>query len=169
MMRNTVLAIGFLALLMMPTAAQRAEIEAANGKWMEFFSKGDFEGAASLYTVDATAFPPGSGMVKGRVAIAAMWKSMAEHASDPKLTTLDVKRLGPSAAREIGALSLKTKGQTPKEITGKYVVLWQKIGREWKLATDIWNHDTRDGISHRGNNETSGDGLFDSFRRHKPR
>jgi ketosteroid isomerase-like protein len=166
MMRNTALAIGFLTLLVTPSVAQKAEIEAANRKWMEFFSKGNFDGAASLYTVDATVLPPGSGMIKGRVAIAATWKSMAEHVSDPKFTTLDVKRLGPSAAREIGALSLKTKGLTPKEITGKYVVLWQKIGREWKLATDIWNDDTRDGISHRGNNEASGDGLFDSFRRH---
>ena len=81
-MRNTALAIGFLALLITPTAAQKTEIEAANGKWMEFFSKGDFDGAASLYTVDATAFPPGSDMVKGRVAIAAMWKGMADHVSD---------------------------------------------------------------------------------------
>jgi hypothetical protein len=39
---------------------------------MEFFSKGDFDGPASLYTVDATVLPPGSGMIKGRVAIAAM-------------------------------------------------------------------------------------------------
>jgi uncharacterized protein (TIGR02246 family) len=169
MMRNTALAIGFLALLTMPAAAQRAEIEAANGKWMEFFSKGDFDGTASLYTVDATAFPPGSGMVKGRVAIAAMWKSMAEHVRDPKVTTLDVKRLGPSAAREIGAFSPETKGVIPRKITGKYVVVWQKIGRDWKLATDIWNDDTLDDISHRGSNEPSGSSLFDSFRRHKPR
>jgi ketosteroid isomerase-like protein len=31
----------------------------------------------SLYTDDAIAFPPGSGMVKGRAAIEALWKSMA--------------------------------------------------------------------------------------------
>jgi len=94
---------------------------------------------------------------------------MAEHVSDPKVTTLDVKQLGPSAAREIGAFSLKTKGTIPKEITGKYVVVWEKIGRDWKLATDIWNDDTRNDISHRGSSEASEDGLFDSFRRHKPR
>jgi uncharacterized protein (TIGR02246 family) len=168
-MRNTALAIGFLALLITTAAAQRAEIEAANGKWMEFFSKGDFDGAASLYTVDATAFPPGSGMVKGRVAIAAMWKGIAEHVSDPKVTTLDVKRLGPSAAREIGAFSLKTKDPTRKEITGKYVVVWEKIRGHWKLATDIWIDDTRNDISHQGSNEASEDSLFDSFRRHKLR
>jgi hypothetical protein len=41
----------------------------------------------SSTTEDATAFPPGSGLVKGRAAIEALWKSMAEQVSDPKLTT----------------------------------------------------------------------------------
>ena len=120
-------------------AAQNAAIDAANAKWMEFFNKGDFDGVASLYTADATAFPPGSAMVKGRAAIGAMWKGMAEQMTDPKVTTIEVKRLGPAAAREIGTFSLKTKGATPKEVAGKYVVIWQKLGKDWKLATDIWN------------------------------
>jgi ketosteroid isomerase-like protein len=47
--------------------------------------------------------------------------------------------LGPSAAREIGTFSLKTTGSAPQEVTGKYVVVWEKIGNEWKLAADIWN------------------------------
>ena len=62
-----------------------------------------------------------------------------EPVSDPKVTTLDVKPLGPTAAREIGTYSLKTKGPTPKEVTGKYVVVWEKVGNDWKLAADIWN------------------------------
>jgi ketosteroid isomerase-like protein len=78
-------------------------------------------------------------MVKGRAAIEALWESMAEQVSDPKLTTLDVKPLGPSAAREIGTFSLTSKGATPQEVTGKYVVVWEKIGSDWKLAADIWN------------------------------
>ena len=78
-------------------------------------------------------------MVKGRAAIGAMRKGMAAQVSDPKVTTLDVKRLGPSAAREIGTFSLKTKETPPKEVTGKYVVVWEKVGKDWKLAADIWN------------------------------
>ena len=138
-MRRIALVIAFLAGLIAPAVAQKAEIEAVNAKWMELFNKGDFAGVASLYTDDATAFPPGSGMVKGRAAIGAMWKSMAEQVSDPKVTTLDVKPLGPSAAREIGTFSLKTKGPTPQEVAGKYVVVWEKVGSDWKLAADIWN------------------------------
>jgi len=137
-MRSIALAIAFLIGLIAPAAAQKAQIEAANAKWMDFI-KGDFDGVASLYTADATAFPPGSAMVKGRAAIGAMWKAMAEQVTDPKVTTIDVKRLGPAAAREIGTFSLKTKSSPPKEVTGKYVVVWERVGRDWKLATDIWN------------------------------
>jgi len=138
-MRRIALAVVVLAGLAAPAAAQKAEIEAANAKWVAFFNKGDFEGVASLYTADATAFPPGSGMVKGRAAIGAMWKGMAEQVTDPKVTTIDVKRLGPAAAREIGIFSLKTRSSPPKDVTGKYVVVWEKVGKDWKLANDIWN------------------------------
>ena len=138
-MHKIALALVFSVGLIAPAFAQRAEIEAVNAKWMELFKKGDFAGIASLYTDDATAFPPGAAMVKGSAAIAAMWKSLAAQVSDPKVTTLDVKPLGPSAAREIGTFSLKTKGPTPQEVSGKYVVVWEKVRDHWKLATDIWN------------------------------
>jgi len=138
-MRRIALVIAFAAGLIAPASAQKAEIDAVNAKWIEFFNKGDFAGVASLYTTDATAFPPGSAMVHGQEAIGAMWKSMADQVGDPRLTTLDVKPLGPHAAREIGTFSLKTKGPTPQEVTGKYVVVWEKIGNDWKLAADIWN------------------------------
>jgi uncharacterized protein (TIGR02246 family) len=138
-MHRIALVIAFVTGLTAPVLAQQTEIEAVNAKWMDFFNKGDFAGVASLYTDDATAFPPGSAMVKGRAAIAAMWKTMAEKVSDPKVTTLEVKPLGPTAAREIGTFSLRTKGEKPQEVVGKYVVVWEKVGNDWKLAADIWN------------------------------
>lgn len=138
-MRSTTLVIAFVISLTAPASAQKAEIEAINTKWIELFNKGDFSGIASLYSTDAIALPPGSAMVHGRAAIEAMWKGMADQAGDPKLATADVRPLGPSAAREIGTFTLKTKGPTPQEVTGKYVVVWEKVGNDWKLTTDIWN------------------------------
>jgi uncharacterized protein (TIGR02246 family) len=138
-MRRITLVLALAAALAAPAFAQQAEIEAVNAKWINFFNKGDFAGLASLYTEDATAFPPGSGMVKGRPGIEALWKGMAEKVGDPKLTTLDVKALGPSAAREIGTFSLMTKGSPPQQVTGKYLVVWEKVGNDWRLAADIWN------------------------------
>jgi ketosteroid isomerase-like protein len=138
-MRRIILGIVLLVGLIAPAAAQQTEIEATNAKFIEFFNKGDFAGVASLYTTDATVFPPGAAMVKGTAAIEVFWKSTAEGVGDPKLTTLDVKSLGPSAAREIGTFSLKTRGPAPQEVTGKYLVVWEKVGNDWKLAADIWN------------------------------
>jgi uncharacterized protein (TIGR02246 family) len=138
-MRTIAMTLVFLMGLIVSAFAQKAEIEAVNAKWMELFNKGDFAGITLLYTDDATALPPGAAMVKGNAAIGAMWKGLAEQVSDPKVTTLDVKPLGPSAALEIGTFSLKTKGPTPQEIAGKYVVVWEKVGERWRLATDIWN------------------------------
>jgi uncharacterized protein (TIGR02246 family) len=138
-MRSIAPVIAFVISLTAPASAQKAEIEAINAKWIEMFNKGDFSGIASLYSSDATALPPGSAMVQGRPAIEVMWKGMAEKVGEPKLTTVDVKPLGPTAAREIGTFALKTKGPTPQELTGKYVVVWEKVGNDWMLATDIWN------------------------------
>src|ERR1700720_3385204 len=118
-MRSIALVFAFVFGLIAPASAQKAEIEAVNAKWTEFFNKGDFAGVASLYTADATAFPPGSAMVQGSSAIGAMWKGMAEKVTDPKLTTLDVKPLGAAAAPEIGTLRLKTRGPAPQEGIGK--------------------------------------------------
>jgi uncharacterized protein (TIGR02246 family) len=138
-MRRTALVFAFMIALVAPAVAQKAKIEAVNAKWTELFNKGDFEGVAQLYTVDAIAFPPGSAMVRGRAAIGRMWKGMAEQVSTPKVTTLEVKRLSPSVAREIGTFSLTTKGPSPKEVSGKYLVVWERVQGEWKLAADIWN------------------------------
>jgi uncharacterized protein (TIGR02246 family) len=138
-MRTVILAIAVVLGSLAPAFAQKAEIEAVNAKWIQFFNKSDFTGVASLYTPDAAAFPPGSPVVRGRDAIAAMWMGMAEKVGDPKLTTLEVKPLGAAAAREIGTFSMKTKGANPQEVTGKYVVVWEKVGSDWQIAADVWN------------------------------
>ena len=95
----------------------------------------------STYTEDAYLLPPDSETVKGRAAIQTFWTNAAAAIGDLKLTTVDVKPLGSDAAREIGTFTLKTKGDKPQEVAGKYVVIWEKAGAQWKLATDIWNMD----------------------------
>ena len=125
-----------------PAVAQnKAMIEKLNDAWTAAFNKGDVAAVAALYTEDAYVLPPGSGMVKGRAAIEAFWRQAAQQMTDAKLTTVDVLPLGRSAAREIGTVTLKTKSQPAQEVVGKYVVVWRKVGRDWKLATDIWNTD----------------------------
>lgn len=138
-MHKVALVIAFVVAFAAPAFAQKSRIEAANAKFVELFNKGDFDGIAKLYTADATALPPGAPMVKGRSAIGKMWKGMAEQASNPKLTILDIKRLSPTAAREIGTFVLTTKGPSLKEISGKYLVVWERVWDGWKISSDIWN------------------------------
>jgi uncharacterized protein (TIGR02246 family) len=133
--------IGCLSLSSPAVAQSKATIEKLNDAWTAAFNKGDAAAVAALYTEDAYVLPPGSAMVKGRAAIEGFWRQAAQQMSDAKLTTVDVLPLGRSAAREIGTVTLKTKSQPPQEVVGKYVVVWRKIGRDWKLATDIWNTD----------------------------
>ena len=140
-MWRIVMFIGCLSLGSPAVAQNKATIEKLNDVWTAALNKGDAAAVAALYTEDAYVLPPGSAMVKGRAAIEAFWRQAAQQMSDAKLTTVDVLPLGRSAAREIGTVTLKTKSQPPQEVVGKYVVVWRKIGRDWKLATDIWNTD----------------------------
>jgi uncharacterized protein (TIGR02246 family) len=142
MMWRILMIVAGLGLGAAPAVAQnKATIEKLNDVWTAAFNKGDAAAVAALYTEDAYVLPPGSAMVKGRAAIEAFWRQAAQQMSDAKLTTVDVLPLGRSAAREIGTVTLKSKSQPPQEVVGKYVVVWRKVGRDWKLATDIWNTD----------------------------
>jgi uncharacterized protein (TIGR02246 family) len=120
-------------------AQDRATIQALNDQFAKAFNTGDAAAVAAHYTEDAVVLPPGAEMVMGRNAILTFWKSAADQIGDIKLTAVDVKPLGNNAAREIGTFSLRTKGAQSQQVTGKYVVVWEKVGADWKLATDIWN------------------------------
>jgi uncharacterized protein (TIGR02246 family) len=111
-------------------AQDKGEIERLNARFIELFNKGDGAGLAAMYTDDAVVLPPGAGIVKGRNDIQAFWQKAAETLGDAQLTTLDVKPLGGTAARETGYFSLKTKSSPPREVTGKYVVVWEKVGAD---------------------------------------
>jgi len=139
-MWRIVVITGCLGLSTAPAFGQsKAAIQQLNDAWTAAFNKGDAAAVAAMYAEDAYVLPPGADIVKGRAAIEAFWKQAVQHLGDAHLTTVDVLPLGGSAAREIGTVTLKTKAQPSQEIVGKYVVVWRKLGRDWKLATDIWN------------------------------
>ena len=137
------LATTIVALLIaVPAFAQdKATMHKLNTEFMAAFNKGDMAALGQMYTDDAYLLPPGAGIVKGRAAIQTFWTNAAAAIGDLKLTTADVKPLGGDAAREIGTFTLMTTGDKPQEVAGKYVVVWEKAGGKWKLATDVWNTD----------------------------
>ena len=133
--------VGFMLTAPAALAQDKVTIDKLNADFMAAFNKGDMATIGQMYTEDAYLLPSGGPLVKGRAAIQTFWTNAAEGIGDFKLTTTDVKPLGGDAAREIGTFTLKTKGDKPQEVAGKYVVVWEKTGGQWKLATDIWNAD----------------------------
>lgn len=139
MLRITVLA-GCLAIAAAPAFAQsKATIQQLDDAWAAAFNKGDGAAVAAMYTPDATVLPPGANLVQGRKAIAAFWSQAARQLGDMTLKAVDVRPLSPTAAREIGLFTGKTKDANPQQADGKYVVVWHKLGGHWRLFTDIWN------------------------------
>jgi|SRR5580658_10469370 uncharacterized protein (TIGR02246 family) len=137
--RIVLIIIGLLISTAPAMAQSKAAIQKLNDAWAAAFNKGDGATVAAMYADDAYVLPPGSDMIQGRDKIAAFWNGAAQQMGDAKLTTIDVLPLGRNAAREIGTVTLKTKGDQPQEIVGKYAVVWRKINGQWMLATDIWN------------------------------
>ena len=134
------ISFAFFVLLAAPAAAQnKPTMQKLSDEWASAFNKDDSHALAELYAEDAYVLPAGVEMVHGRQAIQGFWDKAMKQLGDGKLTTVDVEPLGPDAAREIGTFSFKTKGNQPRQVNGKYVVVWRKTGGQWQLSTDIWN------------------------------
>jgi uncharacterized protein (TIGR02246 family) len=123
-----------------PTMAQsvKASIDRANEAFVAAFARGDAAGIAAFYTERATVLPPGAPLVKGRKDIEAFWKQAMTGLKNLTLKAVDVQSLGTGAAREIGTF---TGDAGQQQLVGKYVVIWKKSGKRWRLDTDIWNTD----------------------------
>src|SRR5215831_15757747 len=142
MKARLVLAVAVMIMLAGPALAQSKEaIQKLNDEWAAAFNKGDAGAVAALNTADAYVLPPAAPMVKGRADFQKFWVGAMQHHGDIKLTTLDVKPLGPDAAREIGTATFRTTGANPQDVALKYAVVWQREGGQWKLLQDIWNMD----------------------------
>jgi ketosteroid isomerase-like protein len=141
-MKKLVLITSALVLMASPTIAQdKATFQEMADQFSAAFNKGEIGPVVEQYNDNSIVLPPGSQMVKGKSNIEKFWKGAMEGIGNVKVTVVEVKPLGPNAAREIGTITARTKGQSPQDVTGKYVVVWEKVGNEWKNTSDIWNMD----------------------------
>ncbi|MBV8889272.1 MAG: SgcJ/EcaC family oxidoreductase [Alphaproteobacteria bacterium] len=141
MLRSTLLALCLAVFSALAQAQSKADIDKLNEAWAAAFNKGDAAAVAGMYADDAVLLPPGSEMIAGRAAIEAFWRDAGKQIGDIKLTAVDVMPLGDGVGREIGTFTAMSKENPAQSqpIVGKYVVIWQRAGSDWKLATDIFN------------------------------
>lgn len=132
--------------LMLAVPALAAEIPSwatqAAKQWEQALNKGDFVALAGLYAENASVLPPGAAnIVTGRQAVQVYWQhAVASGLRNASVSPMDVEVFG-DAAREIGRFTAEEhdkQGQVHK-IEGKYVVVWRKVGNDWRHDTDIWN------------------------------
>jgi ketosteroid isomerase-like protein len=124
---------------MMSAAAEdiRQTIEANNTGFITDLLRGDAKAVAERYTADAVVMPPNATAAVGTAAIEAFWSAAIEAGiEDAELTTTQVEASG-DLAYEDGEVSLTdSDGKTTQH---RYLVVWKRVGGEWKLHRDIWN------------------------------
>lgn len=115
----------------------RDAVEAGNRAFITAFLRGDAAAIANLYTESARIIAPGSPIVNGRPSISAFWRSFIESGiKDMTLETGEVESAG-DLAYETGTVRLVA--EDGAVTTARYVVVWKRIGEEWRLHRDIWN------------------------------
>jgi ketosteroid isomerase-like protein len=118
--------------------ATRAAIEKANSEFSAAAAKGDGAAIAALYTADGQVLPAGSEPIRGGAALQKFWQgALSSGVVGVSLQTLEVFN-GASSATEVGHYELRDKaGKTLDQ--GKYIVIWEKVGAQWKLARDMFS------------------------------
>jgi uncharacterized protein (TIGR02246 family) len=113
-------------------------------RWLQLVKAKDAAGIAELYAEDGAVMPPNAPIGKGRAAIQQTWASMMQTPGF-ELTFVPeqiiVSSSGDMALDRGTYRRAVAPNGTAKSDTGKYVVVWRKIGSEWKAAADIFNSD----------------------------
>lgn len=120
------------------TSSVLAQIKAANKKLTSAVAAGDFAGAADMYSKNPMLMASGMPVQKTKAKIKGFWAGAAD--MGVKSATLKTTELEADSdtAIEVGAYRLA--GAKNKTLdTGKYVVIWKKEGKDWKLHRDIFN------------------------------
>ncbi|MEQ8663950.1 MAG: DUF4440 domain-containing protein [Gammaproteobacteria bacterium] len=113
-------------------------IKEANQQLGSLLAAGDTKGAAACYTKSAVLMPPNAKACKGQRAIARFWAgALAAGIKSVTLKTGSVEQHGTTAI-ETGVATLK--GPRGKVLDkAKYLVVWKREDRAWKLHYDIFN------------------------------
>lgn len=124
-------------------ASTRKAIEANLKSFVDAFNKGDAAGVAAIYATNAKLLPPNGAMVEGRQNIQTFWAGGIDAGLKiVSLTAVDVTPAGNLAietGKYVSTVPAASGGTTTDE--GKYVVVWRREGRGWKIIRDIFNSD----------------------------
>jgi ketosteroid isomerase-like protein len=120
-------------------AANVAAIIKANNKALGVeVAAGNAAAIGKMYAKGAKLMPPQTGILKGK-DIAGFWQGALDMGiRGAKLKSQEVEVVGGNTAIEVGTYVLSgADGAVLDE--GKYIVVWKKDGKAWKMSRDIFN------------------------------
>ena len=124
------------------TAGDEQAIRAHVDHWLQLVKAKDASGIAELYAEDGAVMPPNAPIGKGHAAIGQAWASMMRTPGFD--LTFNPEQIVISSSGDMAldrgtyTLTVAPAGTTQTD-TGKYVVVWRKIGGDWKALADIFN------------------------------
>jgi uncharacterized protein (TIGR02246 family) len=113
-------------------------------RWLQLVKAKDAAGIAALYAEEGAVMPPNAPIAKGHKAIQQTWASLMQTPGFD--LTFAPEQIIVSSSGDMALdrgtyrLAVAPKG-TAMADTGKYVVVWRKLGSDWKAAADIFNSD----------------------------
>ncbi len=120
-------------------ATAKTEIEAMNKMTMDAFAKGDSVSIANVYTDDAKLMFTGAPAVVGKAAIQSIYSGYIKSG----VTKVNIVTTAVMGTEEMLAEEGNITIYVQDQIVGqeKFIVLWKKIGGQWKAMRDIANSD----------------------------
>jgi ketosteroid isomerase-like protein len=109
------------------------------------FSRGDADAVSQMYTDDAEWLVPEAPIVRGRKAIAEVWKSIIGVGGNTiRVDVGEVEQNG-DWAYEVGSFTASAPDGSVLN-AGKYIVIWKRQSNgAWKTHRDIFNWDVPPG------------------------
>jgi uncharacterized protein (TIGR02246 family) len=126
------------------TKADEQAIRGQVDRWLKLVKAKDAAAIAELYTEDGAVMPPNAPIGKGHAAIQQTWAAMMGTPGFDLTFVPEQIVISSSGdlALDRGTYALKVApAGTAQTDAGKYVVVWRKIGGDWKAAADIFNSD----------------------------
>lgn len=106
-----------------------------------FVMASDYDQIGNSYTEDAKIFPNNKDIITGRKNIINYWAlPNGVRTKYHKITPEEIKVIG-DEAYDYGyyeGTTVRPNGTT-SNWKGKYVIVWRKVNRDWKIYLDIWN------------------------------
>lgn len=110
-------------------------------QFSQHYVDGEIAKLARCYTTDGKLFPSNSDIIEGTEAIEKRWQlKEGTRILSHKATPLEIKVVK-DTAYDFGyyeGVSVNAAGEE-YPFKGKYVIVWKKVDKDWKIYLDIWN------------------------------